>query len=102
MSKALGMVEYTTVATGIQAADLMVKTAEVDVVEAQTVCPGKYMVIISGDLSSVRASVDAAKTRYPDQMLRRWALLRRSRLQLQWSQLIRQQKRQTYNWLSFV
>lgn len=69
MSKALGMVEYTTVATGIQAADLMVKTAEVDVVEAQTVCPGKYMVIISGDLSSVRASVDAAKTRHPDQLI---------------------------------
>ena len=49
MSKAIGMVEYKTVASGVVAADAMVKTSEVDIIEAQTVCPGKYIVIISGD-----------------------------------------------------
>ena len=64
MSKAIGMVEYTTIAVGIQAADLMVKTAEVDLLEAQTVCPGKYIALISGDLSAVKAAVDTSKQKF--------------------------------------
>ena len=69
MSKAIGMVEYKTVSTGIQAADLMLKTADVEIIEAQTVCPGKYIVIISGDLSAVTASVEASKTQYGQQLI---------------------------------
>lgn len=69
MKKAIGMIEYKTVSSGILAADRMVKTSEVDVLEATTVCPGKYMVIISGDLSAVRAAVDAAATHYPDSLI---------------------------------
>lgn len=60
MRKAIGMVEYKTVSSGMRAADRMVKTADVEILQADTVCPGKYMVLISGDLSAVRASVDAA------------------------------------------
>ncbi len=60
MSKAIGMIEFKTVAAGITAADTMVKTSEVEIVEAQTVCPGKYIAIISGDLSAVKAAVEAA------------------------------------------
>ena len=74
MSKAIGMVEYQTVATGMQAADLMIKTAEVTVLEAQTVCPGKYIVIVSGELSAVRASVDAACKTYEAQLIDRFVL----------------------------
>ena len=69
MSKAIGMVEYTTVSTGILAADTMVKTSDVDIIEAQTVCPGKYIVIISGELSAVRAAVDTSKTRYEEKLI---------------------------------
>lgn len=69
MKKAIGMIEYKTVSSGMMAADRMVKTAEVDVLEATTVCPGKYMVIISGDLSAVRAAVDAAASHYPDSLI---------------------------------
>lgn len=69
MSKAIGMVEYATVSTGILAADTLVKTAEVDIIEAQTVCPGKYIVIISGELSAVRAAVDASKTQFDEKLV---------------------------------
>ena len=62
MSKAIGMAEFITVSEGIAAADRMVKTAKVDIIEAQTVCPGKYIVIISGELSAVNASLEAVKT----------------------------------------
>ncbi len=54
MSKAIGMIEFKTTATGVTAADAMVKTSEVEIVEAQTVCPGKYIAIITGDLSAVK------------------------------------------------
>ena len=47
MAKAIGMTEYQTVSTGVEAADLMIKTAEVDVIEAQVVCPGTYMILIT-------------------------------------------------------
>ena len=69
MSKAIGMIEFKTVATGITAADTMVKTSEVEIVEAQTVCPGKYIAIISGDLSAVKAAVEAASTKYEHQLI---------------------------------
>ena len=64
MSKAIGMVEYKTVSAGVVAADAMVKTSAVTIIEAQTVCPGKYIVIISGDLSAVNAAVEASRTVY--------------------------------------
>ena len=54
------MIEFKSVAAGMTATDIMVKTSEVDIVEAQTVCPGKYIAIITGDLSAVKASVDTA------------------------------------------
>ena len=65
MANAIGMIEYKTVASGMTAADLMVKTAEIEVIEAKTVCPGKFMVLVSGDLSSVKAAVDAASAKFP-------------------------------------
>lgn len=62
MSKAIAVSEYKTVSAGVTAADIMLKTAEVDVVEAATVCPGKYIIIIAGELSAVKAAAEAAKT----------------------------------------
>jgi microcompartment protein CcmL/EutN len=32
------------------------------------VCPGKYITLIGGELSAVRASIDAAKTRFGDKL----------------------------------
>lgn len=64
MNKAIGMVEYRTVSSGITAVDAMVKTSEVEIIEAQTVCPGKYIAIISGELSAVKAAVETAETQH--------------------------------------
>ena len=58
MHKAIGMIEFKTVSAGITAADQMVKTSEVEVLEAQVVCPGKYIALIAGDLSAVKAAVE--------------------------------------------
>ena len=69
MSKAIGMIEYQTVSTGMAAADLMIKTADVEVMEAQVVCPGKYIILITGELSAVRASVDASRERFGEKLI---------------------------------
>ena len=61
MKKALGMIEFKTVASGITATDIMLKTAEVDVIQAGAVCPGKYLATIEGELSSVKAAIEAAE-----------------------------------------
>ena len=61
MKQAIGMIEYKTTPSGIAAADKMVKTAGVKLLEAQTVCPGKYIALIQGDLAAVQAAVAAAE-----------------------------------------
>ena len=68
MSKAIGMVEYRTVSSGIAAADTMVKTAKIEVIQSSAVCPGKYIIIVTGELSAVKASIEAAKQKQPSQM----------------------------------
>lgn len=74
MSQAIGMTEYQTVSSGVKAADIMVKTADVDVIEAQVVCPGKYIVLITGELSAVRAAVDATKATFAEKQIDEFVL----------------------------
>lgn len=67
MAKAIAVAEYKTVSAGVTAADAMVKAADVDIIEAATVCPGKYIIIITGELSAVRAAIDVAKATHAEQ-----------------------------------
>lgn len=69
MAKAIGMFEYQTVSTGVQATDLLVKTAEVEIIEAQTVCPGKYIVLFTGNLSAVKAASEASKIKFGQKLI---------------------------------
>lgn len=57
MAKAIGMVEFTSIARGIYVSDQMVKISDVDIVTASSVCPGKYIVIVQGDVGAVQDSV---------------------------------------------
>ena len=74
MKKAIGMVEFKTVSSGMRAADSMVKTAEVDLLQADTVCPGKFLALISGELSAVNAAVEAASQTEAEQLIDRFVL----------------------------
>ncbi len=55
----LGIVELSSVCRGIDAADRMLKAAEVELVLARTICPGKYVIMVAGELHDVQASVAA-------------------------------------------
>ena len=56
---ALGMVELNSIPKGIEAADAMLKAANVSLSTAQAVCAGKYIAVVTGDVAAVKSSVDA-------------------------------------------
>lgn len=58
---ALAMIELNSVASGIEAGDEMLKTADVRLINALPVCPGKYMVMVQGGVAAVKSSIEAGK-----------------------------------------
>lgn len=62
----IGLIEMSSIASGMQAADIMLKTSEVELLLSRSICSGKYMVLIGGEVAAVQTAVDAAveKIRY--------------------------------------
>ena len=58
---ALGMIETNAIPVGVNAGDAMLKAATVELVSAQPVCAGKYIVIVTGEVAAVKESVEAGK-----------------------------------------
>lgn len=58
----IGLIELTSVAAGFQACDAMLKASDVDLVLARSICSGKYMVMVRGDVAAVEAAVSAGVT----------------------------------------
>ncbi len=58
---ALGLLEYDSIASGILAGDAMVKRAPVDSIRAGTVQPGRYLVMLSGEVAEVQEALDAGR-----------------------------------------
>ncbi|MCJ7708676.1 MAG: BMC domain-containing protein, partial [Anaerolineales bacterium] len=58
---ALALVEFSSIAAGIQAADAMAKRAPIDTLKAGTVHNGKYLVLIGGQVADVEESLAAGR-----------------------------------------
>lgn len=56
---AIGLVELSSIAAGFQTADAMLKAANVHLVLSRSICSGKYMVLIGGEVGAVESSVEA-------------------------------------------
>ena len=56
---AIGMIELSSIARGIETADAMLKAAEVALIMSRTICSGKYIALVAGDVAAVEASVAA-------------------------------------------
>lgn len=69
----LGIVELNSIAKGILACDAMVKISDVQLIESYPVCPGKYIIMVNGDVaaveSSVQAGVEVSKDNFVDQLV---------------------------------
>jgi len=59
MIVSIGLIELTAIARGIETADAMLKAAKVTLVFAKPVCPGKFIIMVHGDVGAVKASVAA-------------------------------------------
>ncbi len=53
------MIETNSIPAGIEAGDAMLKAADVQLVSAQAVCAGKYIVMVSGDVAAVKSATQA-------------------------------------------
>ena len=56
---AIGIVELSSIASGYASSDEMLKAANVDMLLARSICSGKYMVMVGGDVANVQSSVAA-------------------------------------------
>jgi len=56
----IGLIEMGSIASGIQAADIMLKTSDVELMVSRTICSGKYMTLIAGDVTAVSSAVENA------------------------------------------
>ncbi|HUB33037.1 MAG TPA: BMC domain-containing protein [Bryobacteraceae bacterium] len=55
----IGLIELTSIAAGYQTADAMLKASGVDLLLSRSICSGKYMVMVRGDVAAVEAAVAA-------------------------------------------
>ena len=69
----IGFLELNSIAKGILAADMMLKAAEIKLVSARPSCPGKYQILITGEVSAVESALrigeESAKTNVVDRLL---------------------------------
>jgi microcompartment protein CcmL/EutN len=66
MREAIGMIELTSVGIGYQVQDAMLKAADVELVLGRTICSGKYVNVVTGNVAGVNASTSAGLDAAPD------------------------------------
>ncbi|MBN1265617.1 MAG: BMC domain-containing protein [Anaerolineales bacterium] len=58
---ALVLLDFSSIAAGIHAADEMIKRAELDVIKAGTVQPGRYLILAGGTVAEVEEALSAGR-----------------------------------------
>ena len=66
MKRAIGLIELRSIARGMKTTDQMLKAANVELLRAHVVCPGKYIILIAGAISDVRTAVDTGRRVAPE------------------------------------
>lgn len=59
MAQSIGLLELKSIPIGMETADEMLKAASVELLLATPICPGKYIIIVSGNVGAVKSSVKA-------------------------------------------
>jgi microcompartment protein CcmL/EutN len=57
--KSIGLIELSSVASGFEVADTMLKAGNVRLLLSRSICSGKYMVLIGGETAAVESAVQA-------------------------------------------
>ena len=69
MMISIGVVEISNIVKGYVACDGVLKTASVEMVMAQPVCPGKFVMIFGGTIASVTAACDYVNEVFSDYII---------------------------------
>lgn len=70
----IGLIEVKNISRGIKITDEMLKSAGVTLIQSGAVCPGKFVTIIGGDLSSIQAAVDRAELIAEDSLIDKFVI----------------------------
>ena len=55
----IGLIELSSVATGFSVEDLMLKASSVKLLLARSICSGKFLIVVAGDVASVPTVLQA-------------------------------------------
>jgi microcompartment protein CcmL/EutN len=55
----IGLIELSSIAAGMEVGDAMLKAADVELILARSICSGKYMTMVRGDVAAVESAVAA-------------------------------------------
>ncbi|MBN1464507.1 BMC domain-containing protein [candidate division KSB1 bacterium] len=58
----IGLLELNSIAAGMQIVDAVLKAAQLELILARTICSGKYLIIVSGDVAAVTAGIESGTT----------------------------------------
>lgn len=58
MSNSIGAIEFRSIAKGFEVSNEIVKKSFVEVLYLKSICPGKFIIIISGDTGEVNTAID--------------------------------------------
>lgn len=61
MKRAIGLLEIKNITKGILTADTVLKAANVELILSQPLCPGKYVVMVTGDVGAVQSAVRSGR-----------------------------------------
>lgn len=69
MDYSVGVLELKSIAKGVQASDDALKSAGVSLISAQPICPGKFELIVTGELAQVDAAVEKIRSTYSSYLI---------------------------------
>ena len=61
IEKSIGLIELSSIASGFAVADAMLKAGDVRILLSRSICSGKYMVLIAGEIAPVASALDAGR-----------------------------------------
>ena len=66
VKKAIGLIEMRSIARGMLTTDAILKAADVELLRAHVVCPGKYIILVAGTISHVTNAINAGQNIAPE------------------------------------
>lgn len=69
MYRTVGVIELKSIAKGIEATDAALKSAGVRLISAHPSCPGKYEIVLTGEIADVTAAIEHVKGLFDAQIV---------------------------------